>query len=64
MIWLSCSRCDVVSPSLFAMFFGLDLVAMVPPTVRRTALHFGAVKAPIGFGWNFAADQMGGAVLA
>jgi sugar phosphate permease len=58
------SNFDVVSLSLFAMFFGLDFVATVPPTVKLTAQHFGPVKAPIVFGWAFAAHQLGGAVSA
>jgi hypothetical protein len=36
----------------------------VPPTVKLTAQHFGAVKAPIVFGWVFAGHQLGGAVSA
>ncbi len=64
LIWLPFTSFDVVSLSLFAMFFGLDFVATVPPTVKLTAQHFGAVKAPIVFGWIFAAHQVGGALSA
>lgn len=64
LIWLPFSNFDIVALSLFAMFFGLDFVATVPPTVKLTAQHFGAVKAPIVFGWAFAAHQLGGAVSA
>jgi predicted MFS family arabinose efflux permease len=58
------SNFDVVALSLFAVFFGLDFVATVPPTVKLTGQHFGPVKAPIVFGWAFAAHQLGGAVSA
>ena len=55
---------DVLSLSVFAVFFGLDYVATVPPTVRLAAQHFGTAKAPIVFGWAFSAHQLGGAIAA
>ena len=64
LIWLPFSNFDVLSLSLFAVFFGLDYVATVPPTVKLTAQHFGAAKAPIVFGWAFAGHQAGGALSA
>jgi sugar phosphate permease len=64
LIWLPFSSFDVVSLSLFAMFFGLDFIATVPPTVRLAAQYFGPAKAPIVFGWAFAAHQLGNAVSA
>ncbi|MSP02890.1 MAG: MFS transporter [Acetobacteraceae bacterium] len=64
LMWLPFSNFDVVSLSLFAIFFGLDFVATVPPTVKLAAQHFGPVKAPIVFGWAFASHQLGGAVSA
>ena len=39
--------------SLFAMFYGLDWIATVPPTVRLTAQRFGAERANLVFGWVF-----------
>jgi len=50
--------------SLFAVFYGLDWIATVPPTVRLTADCFGPQKAGIVFGWIFAAHQLGAAVAA
>ncbi len=64
LIFLPFSNFDVMSLTLFAVFFGLDYVATVPPTVRLTAQHFGAAKGPIVFGWAFAAHQAGGALSA
>ena len=55
---------DVMSLSIFALFFGLDYVSTMPPTVRLAAQHFGATKAPIVFGWAFSAHQLGGAMAA
>jgi len=48
----------------FAMFYGLDWIATVPPTVRLTADRFGPERANIVFGWVFAGHQMGAAAAA
>jgi MFS family permease len=50
--------------SLFAMFYGLDWIATVPPTVKLTADRFGREKAGIVFGWVFAGHQIGAASAA
>ena len=50
--------------SVFAVFFGLDFIATVPPTVRLTARAFGRERAALVFGWIFAAHQIGAAVAA
>jgi MFS family permease len=50
--------------SLFAMFYGLDWIATIPPTVRLTAARFGAERAGLVFGWIFAGHQLGAATAA
>jgi MFS family permease len=50
--------------SLFAMFYGLDWIATVPPTVRLTAQKFGPERANLVFGWIFAGHQLGAGVAA
>jgi MFS family permease len=50
--------------SLFAMFYGLDWIATVPPTVRLTAQQFGPERANLVFGWIFAGHQLGAATAA
>ena len=50
--------------SLFAMIYGLDWVATVPPTVRLTAQRFGPERANLVFGWIFAGHQLGAATAA
>jgi MFS family permease len=50
--------------SLFAMFYGLDWIATVPPTVKLTADRFGREKAGMVFGWIFAGHQLGAASAA
>lgn len=49
--------------SIFAVFYGLDWVATVPPTIKLTIDRFGA-KANIVFGWVFAGHQLGAAFAA
>jgi sugar phosphate permease len=50
--------------SLFAIFYGLDWLATVPPTVRLTADRFGRERTNIVFGWIFMSHQFGAAVAA
>ena len=50
--------------SLFAMFYGLDWIATVPPTVRLTAQRFGPERANLVFGWIFAGHQIGAGTAA
>ncbi|MFE6053675.1 MFS transporter [Kitasatospora sp. NPDC056446] len=47
----------------FVVFYGLDWVATVPPTVALCRRHFGE-DAPIVFGWVLASHQIGAAVVA
>jgi predicted MFS family arabinose efflux permease len=50
--------------SLFAVFYGLDWIATVPPTLGLTAETFGDRDAPILFGWIAAGHQIGAATAA
>jgi predicted MFS family arabinose efflux permease len=50
--------------SPFALFYGLDWIATVPPTVKLTSEEFGRDKTNVVFGWIFAAHQLGGAAAA
>ena len=54
----------VVGLAGFAVFYGLDWVATVPPTVRLTVERFGAERSNLTFGWIFAAHQLGAATAA
>jgi sugar phosphate permease len=49
---------------LFAIFYGLDWIATVPPTVRLAVNSFGKQKAGIIYGWIFASHQLGSAAAA
>jgi MFS family permease len=48
---------------VFVIFYGLDWVATVPPTIALCRQHFGA-DGPIVFGWVFASHQFGAAFAA
>jgi len=50
--------------SAFAVFYGLDWIATVPPTVALTARAFGPERANVMFGWIIAAHQVGAALAA
>ena len=50
--------------SLFAIFYGLDWIATVPPTVRLTAQTFGEQGVAVYFGWIAATHQLGAAFAA
>ncbi|HEU6456024.1 MAG TPA: MFS transporter, partial [Roseateles sp.] len=64
LFWLPFSTFTLYGLSLFAMFYGLDWIATVPPTVKLAAQAFGKEKAGLVFGWVFAAHQLGAAVAA
>jgi sugar phosphate permease len=49
---------------IFAVFYGLDWIATVPPTVALTRQAFGAEKVGLVFGWIMAAHQIGAALAA
>ena len=55
-----------VQPSLFVfiLFYGLDWVATVPPTVALCRQHFGVERAGVVFGWVFASHMVGAGVAA
>ena len=48
----------------FAIFYGLDWVATVPPTVRLTADNFGAENTGVVYGWIGASHQLGASFAA
>ena len=55
---------DALSLSVFAVFYGLDWVATVPPTIMLTNEVFGRKDGPVIVSWVFCAHQLGGAVAA
>ena len=64
LMWLPYSGFSLIGLSGFAIFYGLDFIATVPPTVKLAVRAFGRDQAPIVFGWVFAAHQLGSGVMA
>ena len=48
----------------FAVFYGLDWVATVPPTVRLTTEAFGRENTGVVYGWIGASHQLGASLAA
>jgi predicted MFS family arabinose efflux permease len=55
---------SAVSLGIFALFYGLDWVATVPPTVMLTTEVFGRKEGPVIVSWIFSAHQIGGSLAA
>lgn len=55
---------DTLGLSIFAVFYGLDWIATVPPTVRLAGKAFGENNAALMFGWIAVAHQIGAAFAA
>jgi predicted MFS family arabinose efflux permease len=64
LFWLPFSTFSIYGLSIFAMFYGLDWIATVPPTVKLAGAAFGKERVGMVFGWIFAAHQLGSAVAA
>ena len=64
LIFLPFSDFSFYGLSVVAMFYGLDWIATVPPTVRLTAQKFGPERANLVFGWIFAGHQLGAGAAA
>lgn len=55
-----------VEPPLlfFVVFYGLDWIATVPPTVELCRRYFGLTNSPVVYGWVFASHMIGAAIAA
>lgn len=53
-----------VEMMIFTVFYGLDWIATVPPTVKISSNVFGKEKAGMIFGWIVVAHQIGASVAA
>jgi predicted MFS family arabinose efflux permease len=50
--------------TFFALFYGLDWIATLPPTVKLAGLAYGRTRASIVVGWSFTGHQLGAATAA
>ena len=55
---------DTMTIGAFAILFGLDYIATVPPTVALAADRFGAHNVGVVYGWIFASHMLGAAIAA
>lgn len=56
---------SVEPPMLFfIVFYGLDWIATVPPTVELCRRYFGIQNAGLVFGWVFASHMIGAAIAS
>jgi MFS family permease len=64
LIFLPFSDFSFYSLGVFTVFYGLDWIATVPPTLRLANEAFGERDAPVVFGWVVAGHQLGAACAA
>ncbi len=50
--------------ALFGLFYGLDWIATVPPTVKLTTAAFGQQQTAVVYGWIMVMHQVGSAMAA
>lgn len=56
---------DVNPPLIFfIVFYGLDWIATVPPTVQLCREYFGLARSSVVYGWLFAFHMLGAAIAA
>ena len=55
---------DTLSLTVFAVFYGLDWIAVLPPIFALVNESFGKQRAPVLMSWIFATHQIGGATAA
>lgn len=55
---------DAMTIGAFAILFGLDYIATVPPTVALVADRFGSRNVGVVYGWVFASHMVGAAMAA
>lgn len=64
LVWLVYSDPTVFGLTIFAIIYGLDFIATVPPSVRLTVQTFGREMGPAVFAWIFAAHHVSAGVMA
>lgn len=64
LVWLVSVQPTMVGLTIFAVIYGLDFIATVPPSVRLTVVNFGREMGPAVFAWIFAAHHVAAGVMA
>lgn len=58
LVWLVYANVSTGGLLIFAVIYGLDFIATVPPTVRLSVQTFGPEIGPAVFSWIFAAHHL------
>lgn len=64
LLWLVYSDPSMLSLTIFAVVYGLDFIATLPPSVRLTVQAFGREMGPAVFAWIFAAHHVAAGFMA
>jgi len=64
LLWLPHTLQEGTGLGIFAVFYGLDWIATVPPTVRLTTEAFGRENTGVVYGWISASHQIGASLAA
>ena len=64
LVWLVYADVSMVGLTIFAVVYGLDYIATVPPSVRLAVTAFGREMGPAVFAWIFAGHQLGAGLMA
>ncbi len=63
LVWLVTSNPSYAALTIFAVIYGLDFIATVPPTVKLTIGKFGREMGPAVFGWIFASHHVAAGLM-
>lgn len=63
LVWLVFSNPSYAALTIFAVIYGLDFIATVPPTVKLTIGKFGREMGPAVFGWIFASHHVAAGLM-
>ena len=64
LLWLVLSNPSIAGLTIFAVIYGLDFIATVPPSVKLTVKTFGMEMGPAVFAWIFASHHVAAGVMA
>jgi sugar phosphate permease len=64
LLWLVSADPTMIGLTIFAVIYGLDFIATVPPSVRLTVMTFGREMGPAVFAWIFAAHHVAAGAMA
>ncbi len=64
LLWLALGDTTLAGLAIFAVVFGLDYIATVPPTTKLTIAAFGRESGPVVIAWIFAAHQIGAGAMS